>query len=67
MRFGQKTLRRLLSDRKSRDCPAVYQATATEQHLTSEGRGGDGGEDEAVCQTILHTHQYIYGEHIIHE
>ncbi len=25
MRFGQKTLRRLLSDRKSRDCPAVYQ------------------------------------------
>lgn len=29
MRFGQKTLRRLLSDRKSRDCPAVYQATAT--------------------------------------
>lgn len=71
MCFGQKTLRRLLSDGKSRDCPAVYRATATkQQNLTREGRGVMVASVRQFAKpffTPTSIFTVIYGEHISHE
>jgi len=66
----KKTLRRLLSDRKSKDCPAVYQATATERHLTSERRAAMAPrmrQSAKPFSTPTSIFTVIYGEHINHE
>lgn len=61
MRFGHKNTEASVEWQK---IPGLSSCLPGNSHKIAEsnerGAGGDGGKCEAVCQTILHTHWYIY-------
>lgn len=56
MRFGQKNTEASVEWQKIQGLSSCL----GNSHRTASNEWGDGGDGEAVCQTILHTHQYIY-------